>query len=145
MQVCDRYAYSGVAFTSAKGLDVEWCKNPDRGLPAPDCIIYLDLAIEEAAQVVICLILLFFMVINCTFEYSQRGQFGEERYEKVEFQKTVRDKFFTLQQKDEEQRSIPWYVLDARKSIDELHQEISTIADEIIAQNNALPIKKLWV
>jgi dTMP kinase len=122
--VCDRYAYSGVAFTSAKGLDVEWCKNPDRGLPAPDCIIYLDLAIEEAAQ---------------------RGQFGEERYEKVEFQKTVRDKFFTLQQKDEEQRSIPWYVLDARKSIDELHQEISTIADEIIAQNNASPIKKLWV
>lgn len=54
-QVCDRYAYSGVAFTSAKGLDIEWCKNPDRGLPAPDCIIYLDLAVEEAAQVIFVL------------------------------------------------------------------------------------------
>ena len=41
--VCDRYAFSGVAFTSAKGtLDLEWCKNPDRGLPAPDAVIYLD-------------------------------------------------------------------------------------------------------
>ena len=41
--VCDRYAFSGVAFTAAKGtLDLEWCKNPDRGLPAPDAVIYLD-------------------------------------------------------------------------------------------------------
>ena len=50
-QVCDRYAYSGVAFTSAKGLDLDWCKTCDRGLPAPDCIIYLDMPIEEAAKV----------------------------------------------------------------------------------------------
>lgn len=41
--VCDRYAFSGVAFSAAKGtLDLEWCKNPDRGLPAPDAVIYLD-------------------------------------------------------------------------------------------------------
>lgn len=49
--VCDRYAYSGVAYTSAKGLDMEWCKSNDRGLPSPDCIIYLDMPIEEAAEV----------------------------------------------------------------------------------------------
>lgn len=24
--IVDRYSYSGVAFTSAKGLDIEWCK-----------------------------------------------------------------------------------------------------------------------
>lgn len=24
--VVDRYSYSGVAFSAAKGLDVEWCK-----------------------------------------------------------------------------------------------------------------------
>ena len=50
-QVCDRYAYSGVAFTSAKGLELEWCKTCDKGLPAPDCIIYLDMPIDEAAKV----------------------------------------------------------------------------------------------
>jgi dTMP kinase len=83
--VCDRYAYSGVAFSSAKeqsqqrpekagvvGVEVttnehggstsapknnsrmmpvmsmEWCQSPDIGLPAPDCVIFLDLSQEEA-------------------------------------------------------------------------------------------------
>jgi dTMP kinase len=73
--VCDRYAYSGVAFSSAKGLDLEWCKACDIGLPAPDCVIYLDMPVEEAAG---------------------RGQYGEERYEKVDFQLKVREKFMQL-------------------------------------------------
>ena len=55
--ICDRYAYSGVAFTSAKPradqggpLPLEWCRHPDVGLPAPDCVIFLDLSQEEAEQ-----------------------------------------------------------------------------------------------
>ena len=39
--VCDRYAYSGVAFSAAKGIPVDWCKRCDAGLPKPDIIIYL--------------------------------------------------------------------------------------------------------
>ena len=27
--IVDRYSYSGVAFSSAKGLDIEWCKVKD--------------------------------------------------------------------------------------------------------------------
>lgn len=30
--VCDRYAYSGVAFSAAKGMDLSWCKSCDSGL-----------------------------------------------------------------------------------------------------------------
>jgi dTMP kinase len=55
--VCDRYAYSGVAFSAAKVnareefiLSLEWCQAPDRGLPAPDCVIFLDLAQDEAEK-----------------------------------------------------------------------------------------------
>ena len=49
--VCDRYAFSGVAFSASKdGLEMEWCKNPDRGLPAPDSIIYLDLPVAKAQK-----------------------------------------------------------------------------------------------
>ena len=61
--VCDRYAHSGVAFSSAKnGLDedlntsasdvltVDWCKSPDIGLPAPDAVIFLTLTEEEAEK-----------------------------------------------------------------------------------------------
>lgn len=61
--VCDRYAYSGVAFSSAKergggsdggsggeDLGIEWCKACDVGLPAPDCVIFLDLSQEESEK-----------------------------------------------------------------------------------------------
>lgn len=43
--VCDRYCFSGVAFTAAKEtLGYEWCRAPDRGLPAPDVVFYLDVS-----------------------------------------------------------------------------------------------------
>jgi thymidylate kinase len=70
--VCDRYAYSGVAYTAAKerpGLDIEACRLPDRGLPAPDLVLLLDLPQAAAAA---------------------REGFGEERYERAEFQQRVR-------------------------------------------------------
>lgn len=74
----------------------------------------------------------------------QRGQFGEERYEKVEFQKTVREKFMNLRETDESEANVPWFVLDARKSIDELHAEIRSIAEAVVTQNEGAPVKKLW-
>ena len=45
-----------------------WCKNPDRGLPNPDVVFYLDISTKDA---------------------QTRGSYGEERYEKVEFQERV--------------------------------------------------------
>lgn len=41
---------------------------PDKGLPAPDIVLYLDIAIADA---------------------EKRGGFGQERYEKRELQKEV--------------------------------------------------------
>jgi|LauGreSBDMM110SN_4_FD.fasta_scaffold37394_1 dTMP kinase len=120
--VCDRYAYSGVAFTSAKGLDLDWCKACDIGLPAPDCVIYLDMPVEEAAG---------------------RGQYGEERYEKVDFQLKVREKFMQLKNADE--GVLPWYTLDARRSIDELHEEIKMIAHKAVEENQNKALSKLWM
>ena len=45
--------------------NIDWCKGPDRGLPAPDIVFFLKLS-PEAAQ--------------------KRANFGEERYERVAFQ-----------------------------------------------------------
>ena len=73
--VCDRYACSGVAFSMAKSqsdMNMEWCRACDRGLPAPDCVIYLEMDPERAAA---------------------RDGFGEERYETHEMQHAVRDAF----------------------------------------------------
>ena len=66
--VCDRYAYSGVAYSVAKGMDLEWCRGPDVGLLRPDLVVFLDAAPEKVAA---------------------RAEYGEERYEKVDFQKKV--------------------------------------------------------
>lgn len=106
--VVDRYAFSGVAFTSAKpvsafillfklhpsvrycnmqssvtdggfcllqGFRLDWCMQPDVGLPKPDLVMFLQLNPAEAAL---------------------RGQFGQERYETSVFQRTVQQRFEQL-------------------------------------------------
>uniref|UniRef100_A0A5S6Q625 dTMP kinase n=1 Tax=Trichuris muris TaxID=70415 RepID=A0A5S6Q625_TRIMR len=40
--VADRYAHSGFAYSVAKGLDFDWCVQPDKGLPRPDLVLFLD-------------------------------------------------------------------------------------------------------
>lgn len=58
-----------------QGFTLDWCKNSDRGLPDPDLVMYLDLAPEAAAR---------------------RGAYGEERYERTDFQQRVYDNYQAL-------------------------------------------------
>jgi len=97
--VCDRYAYSGVAFSAAKGLDLAWCKSPDRGLLRPDLVLFLHLDVDEA---------------------SRRGAWGKERYEHADFQRAVATKFEELREPD-------WAYLDATVSADSLAAEIGAL------------------
>ena len=39
--ILDRYSYSGIAYSNAKGIDIDWCMSPEKGLPKPDLVIYL--------------------------------------------------------------------------------------------------------
>lgn len=94
--ITDRYAFSGVAYSAAKGLPLEWCKQPDVGLPKPDCVIFLQLSPEAGAK---------------------RNGFGEERYEKTQFQNKVLEQF--MQIKDES-----WKIINADQNMEDLHQEI---------------------
>lgn len=108
--IVDRYAYSGVAYTSAKtGFDFDWCKQTDVGLPKADLVCFMDTKIEDL---------------------EKRDNFGDERYETSEFQKNVYANFkklFNL----EKQRSNECLILDAKDTIDNLHQNIL---------NNVLPL-----
>lgn len=47
--IVDRYSYSGVAFSAAKGLDINWCKAPESGLLKPDLVLFLTLN-EDASR-----------------------------------------------------------------------------------------------
>lgn len=48
--VCDRYSYSGIAYGTAGGLDFEWLKNLEKGLPKPDVVLFLNMDVENALK-----------------------------------------------------------------------------------------------
>jgi dTMP kinase len=88
--VCDRYYYSGIAYSTAKGLPLNWCANSDQGLPEPDIVLYMCADAEEL---------------------NTRGDFGAEKYERIDFQKKVAASF--------EQLYMPnWHHIDATESPD---------------------------
>ncbi|KAN0059840.1 Thymidylate kinase [Thecaphora frezii] len=103
--VCDRYAFSGIAYSCAKGLHYDWCRAPDIGLPLPDLTLFLDLDAEAAAV---------------------RGGYGQERYEKREFQTKVRNAF-RLVANDVESHGGKWMTVDAARSLDEVTREIQRV------------------
>lgn len=115
--VVDRYAYSGVCFTAAKdGQDMEWCKSPEAGLPAPDVVFFLDLPIDEAMK---------------------RGEFGNERYEREGFQRKVYSNF-------KDMVTDKWRTIDASMPISEITTQITEIALDAIRTCQNKPIGKLW-
>ena len=106
--VCDRYSFSGIAYTSAKqsGPSFEWCLAPEVGLPAPDAVLFLTLSLEEQ---------------------EARGDYGEERYEKREMQQAVREKFMQMQG-----LGAPWKTVDAGRTMDEVAADILSPAREVV-------------
>jgi dTMP kinase len=48
--ITDRYSYSGVAYSVARGLPIEWCQASEVGLPQPDMVILLDVDAETAVS-----------------------------------------------------------------------------------------------
>jgi dTMP kinase len=118
--VVDRYSYSGVAFTAAKGvpgLDLEWCKAPERGLLRPDCVLYLNLPVDQA---------------------EKRGGFGEERYETTELQKNVRANFEALTEDW-------WTTVDATGSVEEVAATCERVAKDAVDRcRGGAAFARLW-
>lgn len=116
--IVDRYAYSGACFTHAKGIDLEWCKAPDAGLPQPDIVLFLDLDIEKS---------------------KKRGAFGSERYEKTEFQKKVRRCFLEWAKMD-----TTFALIDADQTIEDVTQNLLTKVMPVIKSVAEKPIGDLY-
>eukprot|EP00933_Yihiella_yeosuensis_P045281 TRINITY_DN40642_c0_g1_i1.p1 TRINITY_DN40642_c0_g1~~TRINITY_DN40642_c0_g1_i1.p1 ORF type:complete len:281 (-),score=67.69 TRINITY_DN40642_c0_g1_i1:126-968(-) len=120
--VCDRYAFSGVAYSSAKGLDFTWCQEPDRGLPCPDGIFFLHIDEKVGAS---------------------RANFGDERYENATMQARVREQF----RLPELRAKVNWNDVDGARDIEVIHDEIKSKVESIRQheQENGRPINRLWV
>ncbi|KAK5164498.1 Thymidylate kinase [Saxophila tyrrhenica] len=105
--VIDRYSYSGAVYSAAKqvpSMSLEWCRQPEVGLPRPDLCLFLDLSSEEAAK---------------------RGGFGTERYEKQDLQNRVRQLYGEMRKHDDEREDIT--VVDAGRPIDVVESDILEI------------------
>ncbi|KAI4375371.1 hypothetical protein MLD38_013250 [Melastoma candidum] len=115
--IIDRYSFSEVAFSSAKGLDFDWCKAPEIGLLAPDLVLYLDIPPEKAAE---------------------RGGYGTERYEKLEFQRKVADCYKVL-------RDPSWKVIVAQLPIEEISKQVQEVSLECLKQcRKGKQLSLLW-
>ena len=123
--VCDRYAFSGIAYSVAKGLSYDWCRNPDVGLPLPDLTMFLDLDAQTAAA---------------------RGGYGEERYEKLDFQAKVRDAFGRVSQ-DVRSHGGRWVTIDASKTLDQVTDDIQKAVQRVTSSIDRVGAKlgKLFV
>lgn len=115
--IVDRYSYSGVAFSAAKGLHIEWCKAPEVGLLAPDAVIFLDISAEKAAE---------------------RGGYGGERYEKLEFQKKVAESYKLLHDSS-------WEIVDACQSMEDVEKQLHDIVlDSVMECQKGKALSHLW-
>ncbi|BGP37756.1 Thymidylate kinase [Rhodotorula kratochvilovae] len=119
--VCDRYAFSGIAFSVIKGLSPTWCRAPDIGLPAPDLVLFLRIS-PSAAQ--------------------SRGGFGAERYETAEIQRRVEREFGVLAESVE--RGV-WRTVDAEGGVEEVAREVLARAEEVlVGERCAGEVGRLW-
>ncbi|XP_044760012.1 thymidylate kinase [Coccinella septempunctata] len=97
--IVDRYSYSGIAFSSVKKhMDINWCKQPEIGLLKPDLVLLLTLSDEEMLK---------------------RPGFGEERYENINIQKSVKEVFNNLAYNEDN-----WKVMDAGGTIEDVHEKL---------------------
>ncbi|XP_068667460.1 thymidylate kinase [Aristolochia californica] len=116
--IVDRYSYSGVAFSAAKGLDIQWCKAPEMGLLAPDLVLYLDIPPEKAAE---------------------RGGYGVERYEQLDFQRKVAQHYQIL-------RDETWKIVDACLSTEAVEKQLREFTLECVTKcQRGKPLSRLWL
>ena len=130
--VCDRYAFSGIAFSASKIrpsslsyplLPYAWCRAPDSGLPSPDLTLFL--AVSPAVQ-------------------ASRGGFGAERYENADTQRRVADVFERIA--DEVQGGGGrWEALDADLGEEEVREAVwRCVEAHGLVGGVEGPVEKLW-
>ncbi|XP_021564154.1 thymidylate kinase isoform X5 [Carlito syrichta] len=102
-----------------QNFSLDWCKQPDVGLPKPDLVLFLQLQLADAAK---------------------REGFGCELYENQAFQKQVLQRFYQLM----EDPTLNWKIVDASKSFEEVHEEIRTVSEATICTAAQRPLEELW-
>ena len=112
--ICDRYYYSSLAYQGSE-TDPEWVRAMNLNCPEirrPDLCIFLDLTPEQS------------------MERIGKGRVTLEVYENVERLTRVRKQFFDVFDSLEENERI--CIVNAARSVEEIHQEIVSIIEQIL-------------
>ncbi|EFN73327.1 Thymidylate kinase [Camponotus floridanus] len=105
--IVDRYAASGAVYTAANtGRSLNWCQQPDLGLPKPDCVMFLKVSKRQQ---------------------EQRSDWGKERFEHDEFQQRVNANYEKL-------RDDTWITINADQDESAVHSEILRMALSVIQE-----------
>ncbi len=87
--ICDRYIFSGIAYSLANGLDYDFCLNTERYLIKPDLIFYFDISISETNK--------------------RRKSLKTDIYETSNFQSKVKEAYSKIKNKD-------WIIINAEQT-----------------------------
>ena len=82
---------------------------------------------------------LFLCPLFCLLKLS----YGDERYEKADFQTRVRQRFAELQAS--ESSTIPWHVVHAGQSMEKVEADIWKICEKVMETAATKPVGKLWM
>jgi len=107
--IVDRYAFSGVAYSRAKGLDKTWTMQSDLGLLQPDTVLFFDMDPSQAAK---------------------RSGFGEERLECAKLQKRVYAEMQLLRQPY-------WQTVNADQSIESVERQVIDLIEPVLRRLEA--------
>lgn len=114
--VLDRYVFSGIAYSAAKGvagMDRNWCLQPDKGLLKPDLTLFLTNS-------------------NVNETLSRKG-FGEERYEVNDFQQEVKNQFVKVFEELDPGSQFSQELDVAGKTIEQVADDIWSIVAPVIS------------
>jgi dTMP kinase len=120
----DRYAYSGVVYSMARGTFARWdeAMRADEGLVAPDIVFHLDTPDAAALSV----------------RYSTPDA---EIYDDHDFQRKVQKTFWDFR---DQLSTDTWQTIDARNDVDTIHNNVVHFADAVIKTVPDRPLTLLW-
>lgn len=91
--ICDRYIFSGIAYSLANGLDYNFCLNTEQYLIKPDLTFYFDIPISETNK--------------------RRKSLKTDIYETSNFQSKVKEAYSKIKNKD-------WIIINAEQTPEEI-------------------------
>lgn len=91
--ICDRYIFSGIAYSLANGLDYTFCLNTEQYLIKPDLIFYFDISITETNK--------------------RRKSLKTDIYETSNFQSKVKEAYSKIKTND-------WIIINSEQTPEEI-------------------------